>query len=60
MAVEMNPGKEESTAISAPILPRGRELSLEHEKRCSYLIMEQCCGPMAVEIIAGEHCDLST
>jgi hypothetical protein len=22
--------------------------------------MEQCCGPLAVKIIAGKHCDFST
>jgi hypothetical protein len=22
--------------------------------------MEQCCGPLAVEIIPGKHCDFST
>jgi hypothetical protein len=22
--------------------------------------MEQCCGPLSVEIIPGKHCDLST
>jgi hypothetical protein len=30
LAVEMIPGKQESTVISAPILPRGRQLSLAH------------------------------
>jgi hypothetical protein len=36
---------QESTAISAPILPKERELSLAHAQRWSYLIIEQCCGP---------------
>jgi hypothetical protein len=36
-----------------------RELSLSHEKRCSFLIMEQCCGPLAVEIVPRKHCDFS-
>jgi hypothetical protein len=22
--------------------------------------MEQCCGPLAVEIVNGKHCDFST
>jgi hypothetical protein len=30
-----------------------RELSLEHGQRCSFLIMEQSCGPLSVEIIPG-------
>jgi hypothetical protein len=57
LAVEIFP---ESTAISALILPRERELSLEHDQRCSFLIMEQCCGPLSVEFVKGEHCDIST
>jgi hypothetical protein len=52
--------KAENTAISAPNLPRDRELSLAHAHKCSFLIMEQCYGPLAVEIIAGKHCDFST
>jgi hypothetical protein len=36
-------------------LPRERELSLAHVQRCSFLIMEQCCGPLAVEIFPGEQ-----
>jgi hypothetical protein len=59
MAVEIVPGKQENTAISSPILPRERELSLVLAQRCSFLIMEQCCGPLAVEIIQGKHCDFS-
>jgi hypothetical protein len=27
--------------------------SLEHAQRCSFLIMEQCSGPLAVEIVPG-------
>jgi hypothetical protein len=60
LAVEIVPGKQENTAISAPILPRERELSLALAQRCSFLIMEQCCGPLAVEFIPGKHCDFST
>jgi hypothetical protein len=44
---------QESTAISALILPRERDLSLEHAQRGSFLIMEQCCGPLYVEFVAG-------
>jgi hypothetical protein len=51
---------QESTAISAITLPRERELSLEHVQRCSLLIMEESCGPLAVEIVPGKHCDFST
>jgi hypothetical protein len=60
MAVEMVPGKQESTAISAPILPRDRELSLAHAQSCNILIMEQCCGPLEIEMIPGKHSDFST
>jgi hypothetical protein len=59
MAVEMFPGKQESTAISAPILPSERELSLAHAQSCIFLIMEQCCVPLAVEMIPGKHSDFS-
>jgi hypothetical protein len=41
---------QENTAISAHILPREREPSPENAQKCSFLIMEQCCGPLAVEI----------
>jgi hypothetical protein len=51
---------QEITAISAPILPREREFSLAHAHRCSFLIMEQCCGQLAVEIIPGKPYDFST
>jgi hypothetical protein len=34
--------------------------SLEHAQRCIFLIMEQRCGPLAVEIVPGKHCDFST
>jgi hypothetical protein len=54
LAVEMVQGK---TAISATILPREREFSLAHAQRCSFLIMEQCCGLLAVEIVPGKHGD---
>jgi hypothetical protein len=52
--------KAGSTAISSPTLPRERELSLQHAQGCSSLINEQRCGPLAVEIILGKHCDFST
>jgi hypothetical protein len=41
------------TAISAPILPREREISLAHAQRCNFLIIKHCCGPLAVEIVPG-------
>jgi hypothetical protein len=46
---------QESTAISAPILPRERELKLAHAQKCSFLIMEHCSGPLAVEIVPGKQ-----
>jgi hypothetical protein len=49
LAVEIVPGKQESTVISAPILARERELSLAHAQMCTLLIMEQYCVPLAVE-----------
>jgi hypothetical protein len=48
-----------NTAISSSILPRERELSLPHEQRCIFLIMEQIFGPLAVEMIPGKHLDFS-
>jgi hypothetical protein len=59
-AVEIIPGKQESTAISSPILPRERELNLQHGQKCNFLIMEQRCSPLAVEIFPGNHCDFIT
>jgi hypothetical protein len=46
--------------ISAPFFPRRRELSLAHAQRCTFLIMEQSCGPLAVEMDSGKHSDFST
>jgi hypothetical protein len=60
LAAEMVPGTQEVTSISAPILPRERDLSLAHAQMCSFLIMEECCGQQAVEIFPGKHCDFST
>jgi hypothetical protein len=57
LAVEMDPG---DTAISAPILPRERELSLEHAQRCSFLIMKQNCEFLPIEIVSEEHCEFSS
>jgi hypothetical protein len=57
LAIEIVPG---NTAISAPILPRERLLSLEHVQSCSFLIMEQSCGLPAVEMFPGKHCDFRT
>jgi hypothetical protein len=31
-----------------------------HVQRCSFLIMEQSCGPLAIEIFPGKHCDFRT
>jgi hypothetical protein len=53
LAVEIVPGKKESTAISAPIFPRELQLSLEHAQSCSFLIMEQSSGPLALEMFPG-------
>jgi hypothetical protein len=33
---------------------------MAHAQRYSFLIVEQCCEPLAVEIIPGNHCDFST
>jgi hypothetical protein len=52
LAVEMVPL---NIAISALILPRERELCLAHAQRCSFLIMEECCGPLSVEIFTGKN-----
>jgi hypothetical protein len=38
-------------------LPREQELSLAHAQRCSFLIIEQCFGPLEVEIFTKNHCD---
>jgi hypothetical protein len=46
LAVEIVPG---NIAISAPILPRERELSLAHAQRCSFLIMEQRFVSLAIK-----------
>jgi hypothetical protein len=46
--------------ISAPILPRERELCLEQAQSCSFLVMEQTFGPLAVEIVPGSDCYFST
>jgi hypothetical protein len=49
-----------NTAISAPMLPREREISLAHAQRYNFLIMEQCCGSLSVEMIPRKHCGFST
>jgi hypothetical protein len=53
LAVEIVPGKQEKTAISALILPIERKLRLAHAQRCRFMIMEQCCGLLAVEMFPG-------
>jgi hypothetical protein len=35
-------------------------LSLEHAQRCSFLIMEQSCGTLPVEIFPGKHCNFGS
>jgi hypothetical protein len=52
LAVEILRG---NNAISAPILLREGKFRLAHAQRCSFLIMEQSFGPLAVEIIPEEH-----
>jgi hypothetical protein len=49
-----------NTAISAPILRTERELSLAHAQRCTFLIMEQSCFPLAAELVPGKHCGFRT
>jgi hypothetical protein len=44
---------QEITAISAPFLPRERELSLALVQTSNFLIMEQCFGHLTVEFIPG-------
>jgi hypothetical protein len=60
LAVEIVPGNQESTAISAPILRRERDLSLSHAQKRTFLIMELCCGPLTIEFLPRKHCDFST
>jgi hypothetical protein len=50
---------QESTAISATLLPRERELSLAHAQRCRFLITDQSCGTLAVGSVTGKHCNFS-
>jgi hypothetical protein len=60
LTVEIVPGYQESTAISAPNLPREPELSLAHAQKCSFLITEQSFRPLAVKNVPGKHCDFIT
>jgi hypothetical protein len=46
--------------ILATILPRVRELSLQHAQRCNFLFIEHSSGSHSVEIIPGKYCDFST
>jgi hypothetical protein len=41
-------------------LLRELEISLEHEQRCIFLIMEQGCGSLSVEIVPRKHWDFCT
>jgi hypothetical protein len=36
-----------------------RYCSLSRVQRWSFLIMNECCGRLAIEIIPGKHCDFS-
>jgi protein maelstrom len=36
-----------------------RHCSLSYVQRWVFLLMEQCCGPLALDMIAGQHCALS-
>jgi hypothetical protein len=33
---------------------------MENAQRCSFLITEQSCRPLAVEMVPGRHCNFST
>jgi hypothetical protein len=57
MAVE---NFQERTEFAVPILPRLLELYLKHAQECSFLIMEQSCGQLTVELVPEKHCDIST
>jgi hypothetical protein len=46
--------------ISATLLPRERELSLAHAQRCIFLITEQSCSPLVVDMVPGKQCDFIT
>jgi hypothetical protein len=46
---------QESTAISALILPKEREFSLAHAQMCNFLIMERGSGPLVEEIVPGKQ-----
>ncbi|PNF31828.1 hypothetical protein B7P43_G09258 [Cryptotermes secundus] len=37
-----------------------RYCSLWHVLSWSILVMDECCGPLAIEIVPGKHCDFST
>jgi hypothetical protein len=57
LAVEKVP---KYTTISAPILPRERDISLALAPRCNFLIIEHSSGPLSEEIVQGKHYDFST
>jgi hypothetical protein len=56
MAVEMIPG---NNCDFSTYLAKETRAQLEHAQRCSFLIMEQNCGPLAVEIVPGKRFDFS-
>jgi hypothetical protein len=41
-------------------LAKRARVKLEHAQWCSFLIMDQSCVPLAVEIFPGNHCDFSS
>jgi hypothetical protein len=49
-------GSRNHCDFSTYLAKRGK-LSLKHAQKCSFLIMEQCCGTLEVEIFPGKHCN---
>jgi hypothetical protein len=41
-------------------IAKNARATLAHAQRSSFLFMEQCCGPLSVEMIPGNHCDIIT
>jgi hypothetical protein len=50
MSVEIIPG---NNCDFSTYLDKRVRAKLEHVQRCSFLIMEQCSGPLAVEVVSG-------
>jgi hypothetical protein len=57
MAVEIITGN--NCDFSTYLAKRARA-RLEHAQRCSFLIIEQSCGPLTLEMCPGNYCDFST